>query len=307
MVSRDTGSSKKKKVRQPQPQTTIKCTDPSTRGELGKVCAFVCFCNDNFGFSSSGGKLKQMCVDSIIHKYNEYLEKNGQKSRIASAPPYAVFGKKALPCFETIDDLRDTNFFYKLLLVRVLAQVTSDETAEQSLEFYFKYMRRELTFEELKVKAGFSYDDLPAYAKGELRMPDTVITAENSPSLYPEDGITVGEIKFPGDDWGEEQYSKYLIIANNNKKKLEELNVTDCECAKPLEQHSPEFIAAAALLPTFWDDIINDAEEMAGELAWTAASLAPVGRGLKVLKGARDMYERTNSLKFAPYIFKELF
>lgn len=327
MVSQTTESSKKDGAYQPEHQTTIKCTDPTIRGEIYKVCAAVCFCENNpisktfskkteqipgeeLPQTSEQGSVdnairefKQLCVDKILFKYNEYMKKNNLSSKIAVAPPYAVLGKTAIPLFETVDDLRRTDSYYRVLLVRVVNALSSGKYGEEALQIYYKYMRKEMSYETFKKIIGIKNNkDLPAYEINTMGMPDVVIGGKNN-SLDPQSNGATCEIKFPGDPWRDGQYKKYLRIAGNNKKKLEELNVDSCSCGDSPEKHSQEFMQMAALIPVFWDEIKKDMEETAKEFAWQAASMAPVG---KVIKGAQTVLDKVESLKYIRMIFKNM-
>lgn len=231
------------------------------------------------------------------------MKKNNLTSKIAVAPPYAVFGKTAIPLFETVDDLWETSSYYRVLLVRVVDALTTGKYGEVALQTYYKYMRREVPYKRIKEIIGITDNkDLPDYEKNTMGIPDVVIGGKNN-SLDPQSNGATCEIKFPGDPWRKGQYKKYLRIAGNNKEKLEELNVDSCSCGDSPEKHSQEFRHMAALIPVFWDEIKGEMEETAKELAWQAASMAPAG---KVMKGAQTVFDKVKNFKYIRMIFKNM-
>lgn len=217
-------------------RTGISPCEPEVLMNLAIICSFVCFCNLNPSKSkderpanatppekTSGQQTKeidyrQACVDAMLISYNILND----DSKILVEHPFYVpkFGEPVplLPMDmwdETLPSLGRMLGTSRLAKAGVPREVIED------------YLRNRLTYRMLRDRG--TIGDIGPYSAGELSIPDTVIVWNRNYPAHSGNIRGVGEIKFPGDSWDDQQYLNAVRIAGGEEN-VHTLTPESCLC-----------------------------------------------------------------------------
>lgn len=170
--------------------------------EIAIICSFVCVCDIKPLESKSGSNLKQACVNKGI----EWMHASGQGTNILPEVGYFMGTSPPSPLMKD-----------------------GDHDIPQPIRNHWHRFN--------KVK-GLLKEKEEAYTRGQLRIPDSVITKDPSKPPTQDNLKAVVEVKFPGDKWGDGQEKAYIEIAGDDEK-LEELTPNTCGCGSNAPKTHP--------------------------------------------------------------------
>ena len=234
---------------------------------LAIICSFVCHCN---------GKGGQKCVDGMLLMYNQ-LNKNSQ---ILIEHPYYI--PKVGSPIPLIPSGGWEKFIASIGRITGGARLSKTESIPQKV--LDAYLKREIKYKDIRE---MGYEDIEELQSGELSIPDTVIVSNRADSAVGENVLGVGEIKFEGDRWRDEngQYEAATAIAGGEEK-VHTLTPKSCKCRDGRQELDKAAGQAAEDLLTRQAESKKSLDALMANLAAAAAFVRrrnPVGAFFDIL------------------------
>ncbi len=175
--------------------------------DKGYLCSVFCSCNQSPLTGTQGQNLKQACATQALRQADRSC---GWHAHYKAEVPYDMKGK----------------YTQGKGPLGVPYPIMSAKNPTKPSEYWQRHVQKSGGWEN--------------YEKYDVRIPDVVAvhdaylppTRENIRKIY--------EMKFPGDRWGDTQFSDYIkIVGSNRKKDVRELNINTCGC-KPKAESAPK-------------------------------------------------------------------
>ena len=238
-------------------RTGIEPCSAEVMAQLMIVCAAVCQCNGNGG---------QQCVDNLLLLHNIA----NPKSQILQEHPYYL-PKKGAPN----PILKSGGWDNFIPSFGRMIGATRLQKKGVPQEIINAYLQRKINMNGVRTIDGYS--SIEKYTKGELSIPDTVIVKDRTQPAIGDNVLGVGEVKFPKDDWDDDQYRAARRIARGGKK-VHTLTPKSCSCGekkqKPEPQLAPVPVPAPSREPARQSSTQPIPQGALEKFGWTVAGLA---------------------------------